>query len=323
MHSPNSDRNPPDPARDSEARLLDRIGNALARVTSPAQAGERYLGDDAAVLQPGGGQLVASSDLSIAGVHFDMGFSSPADAGFRAVMAAASDIAAMGAQLRWMLISLGLPRNISGDAVYDGIIEASQELGAAVVGGDLSVAPALTIDVTVLGEIKSGPPAVLRSGANPGDLLWSTHPSGAALRGLALLRAGQDDPLGFIDEHRRPRAQLIHGMTARLAGATAMMDVSDGVALDCWRLAEASGVGIALSDSHVPLEAAFSDDAWLYESGESFSLLVATPAGVDLQAAFVNAGLALPKLIGVMTEGSGVSFRGIAVERRGYSHELG
>ncbi|MCX6511553.1 MAG: AIR synthase-related protein, partial [Actinobacteria bacterium] len=157
----------------------------------------------------------------------------------------------------------------------------------------------------------------------PGDLLWSTNPSGAALRGLALLRAGQDDPLGFIDEHRRPRPRLIQGMTARLAGATAMMDVSDGVALDCWRLAEASGVGIALSDSHSPLEGEFSDDDWLYESGESFSLLVATPAAVDLQEVFLDAGLEAPKLIGAVTEGSGVSFRGIAVERRGYSHELG
>lgn len=322
MQPPNPDQLPPSPARDAEARLLERIGALLAPVTPSPGPGERFLGDDAAVLDPAGARLLASSDVSVEGVHFDLALSSAADVGWRATMAAASDIAAMGGDLRWMLTSLVLPEHVEAEELYAGIAQAAEALGAAVVGGDLSRGSALAIDVTVLGAIEDGGEPLLRSGARDGDRLWSTHPAGAAALGLARLQRGDLDPEGYVQAHRRPVAQLAAGRVARLAGATAAVDVSDGVALDAWHLAEASGVALVLERAHLPSPAVSVED-WLYRSGESFGLLLAAPGELDLAAAFRAAGLEEPLSIGYARAGSGVSMDGEAVERRGYSHEVG
>lgn len=322
MHQPNPDQLPPSPARDAEARLLQAIAGQLATVSPDPGPRQRFLGDDAALLEPGGARLLASTDVSVEGVHFDLAFSSLADAGFRATMAAASDIAAMGGELRWILTSLVLPLGCDAQAISAGIAQAAGELGAAVVGGDLSVGPALAIDVTVLGTIEAGGEPLLRSGLRPGDRLWSTTAAGAASLGLERLKAGGADPEGYASYHRRPRAQLAAGRVARLAGASAAVDVSDGVALDAWHLAEASAVELVLERAHLP-GTALSEEDWLYRSGESFGLLVGAPEDVDLAAAFEAAGLAAPLLVGYARVGLGVSMHGEAVERRGYSHDVG
>ena len=277
MHPPNPDQLPPSPARDAEARLLERIGGLLGPVTPDPGPLQRFLGDDAAVLDPNGQRILASSDVSVEGVHFDLAYSSLADVGWRAAMAAASDIAAMGGELRWMLTSLVLPAGTDAEALYVGIAEAAGELGAAVVGGDLSNGATLSIDVTVLGTIEAGSEPLLRSALRPGDLLWSTHPAGAAALGLARLQAGAPDREGYADAHRRPVARLAAGLTARRSGASAGVDVSDGIALDAWHLAEASGVAIGLEVAHVPGPEVSVED-WLYRSGESFGLLIGAGA---------------------------------------------
>lgn len=322
MQPPNPDQLPPSPARDAEARLLERIGALLGAVTPAPGPSEAFGGDDAAVLELGGGRLLASSDVSVEGVHFDLGLSSPRDVGWRATMAAASDIAAMGGELRWILTSLVLPVGAEAEALYEGIAEAAAALGAAVAGGDLSAGRELVVDVTVLGRLEAGAEPLRRSTVREGDRLWSTHPAGAAALGLERLRGGLDDPEGYALAHRRPLARLEAGQVARRAGARAAIDVSDGVALDAWHLAEASGVQLHLDRAHLPGPGVGVGD-WLYRSGESFGLLVAAPEEVDLAGAFAAAGLEAPLEIGRAVAGLGVAFEGAAVERRGYHHDVG
>ena len=210
------------------------------------------LRDDAAVLEvPGGGPLVVSVDSVVEGVHVDLSLCEPSDVGWKALMGALSDLAAMGASPLGALIALCVPGG-SGDGslalgVMEGVAEASAATGCPVVGGDVSGAGELVVAVTVLGTVAGGGPGpVSRSGGRPGDVVVVTGPVGGSAAGLRALRGADGDGEG--EAYRRPVARLREGGLARVAGAHAMIDVSDGLALDLHRLADASGVGFALDD---------------------------------------------------------------------------
>jgi thiamine-monophosphate kinase len=214
------------------------------------------IGDDAAVIGP----LLLACDAVVGGVDFTAA-TPPADVGWKAVVANVSDIAAMGGTPRWLLAAVAAPAGTDLDGLVDGVAGAAAEYGCEVVGGDLSsVDGPLVVAVTVVGEAPDG--AVLRSGARPGDVIYVTGPLGAAAAS------------GW---RRRPVARVAEGQAARRAGATAMIDVSDGLAADLAHLADASGVGFALD--RVPVAEGASAEQALH-GGEDFELLYTGPPGL-------------------------------------------
>ena len=284
------------------------------------------LRDDAAVVEvPEGATLVVSVDSVVDGVHFDLGLCSPLDVGWKALMGALSDLAAMGAQPLGALVALCVPAATGrGDltlGITAGVAEASGASGCPVVGGDLSAAAALVVAGTVMGTVAGGAP-VRRDGARPGDTILVTGPFGGSAAGLRTLRAGQAGPAA---SYRRPWARLSEGEVARQAGAHAMIDVSDGLALDLHRVADASEVGFALDPGAIPV----AEGATLEEAlggGEDYELVVVMAPG-DLpgyQRRCAAAGLRPPVPIG--TVGADVGARRLGDEplaRLGWQHAVG
>jgi thiamine-monophosphate kinase len=283
------------------------------------------VGDDAAVLIPTpGARLVATTDVLVEGHDFRHDLAEPADWGWKAVAANLSDLAAMGATGRWLLLALTAPAATplaTLERLYEGVGEACRAFGVALVGGDVSDGPALSLAVTALGEAAGR--VVTRAGARPGDRLVVTGPLGAAAAGLALLeqarrraRDGAADGAeggrarellarfpGLAAAQRRPHPDLGAGPRLAQAGAHAMLDVSDGLAGDALHLAEASGVGVELRDRDVPLAPGVAEAAALLGrdplelalgGGEDFVLAAALPPAADVAGviecgAFVSA----------------------------------
>jgi thiamine-monophosphate kinase len=276
------------------------------------------LRDDAGTVEvPGGGSIVVSVDSVVEGVHVDLALCSPADVGWKALMSALSDLAAMGARPLGALVALCVPG--PGDdgelalGVMDGVAEASGASGCPVVGGDVSAAGELMVSVTVLGTVDGGVP-VGRAGAADGDAVLVTGPCGGSAAGLRN---------GGGDAYRRPVARLAEGTLARLGGAHAMIDVSDGLALDLHRLADASGVGFRLGSIPVA-EGATLDEA--LGGGEDYELLVTVGESdvVALIDEFTVAGLRKPWRIGAVTGDAGVRMIGDReLGRLGWQHSIG
>lgn len=240
-----------------------------------------WIGDDAASIDLGAGRwLLLSVDTVVAGVHADLRLTGMADLGWKAVAASVSDIAAMGGEPGHLLVSVAGPAATDLEALYVGVGEASAAFGCPVVGGDLVNAADLVITVAVTGWC-DGPP-VTRSGARPGDEIWVTGPLGGAAAGLRSLRQHDSSPDGQR-RHARPVARVAAGRAARAAGATAMIDVSDGLAGDLDHVATASGVGVRLDD--VPVASGASRDEAL-GGGEDFELVFCVPAGAGVTGAF-------------------------------------
>jgi thiamine-monophosphate kinase len=296
-------------------RIAARTGKASAAIVGP--------GDDAAVVAAPSGSVVATTDTLVHGPDFRLAWSSGYDLGWKAAAVNLADVAAMGARPTGLLVALAMPsatRISFVEALADGLREACEALapGCAVVGGDLTVSDTLTIAVTALGDLE-GRPAVLRSGARPGDVVAVAGELGAAGRGLAILfdrfrddggepipvdRAalGEGEP-ALLDAQLRPAPPLGLGPMAAMSGATAMMDVSDGLALDATRMAEASGVRLDLDPA-----ALGADRRAALEGGEDHALLATFPGDV-LPPGF--------RPIGRVEEGSGVSVGGDPYDRRG------
>jgi len=265
-------------------------------------AGQVWIGDDAAVLGTTEGRVVLTTDVAVAGVHADLGLIGLDDLGWRAFAAALSDVAAMGARPLGAVVAVAGPPTTDLDLLYDGIAASSEAHHCPVVGGDLSNSSELAVAVAVTGEVDGEPGPVLRSGARPGDNIFVTGPLGGASAGLRGLRdrggAGRDgssEAVALETAHRRPRARLVEGETARRSGATAMIDISDGLLADLGHVADASGVGFRLD--RVPVApGATIDDA--LGGGEDYELVVVAARPERLAAAFADAGLRPAILIG-------------------------
>jgi thiamine-monophosphate kinase len=280
------------------------------------------------VAVPGGGSIVVSVDSVVDGVHVDLALCSAADVGWKAVMGALSDLAAMGARPLAALVALCAPESESGDGalalgVMAGVAEAATAAGCPVVGGDVSSSGRLVVTVTVIGTTDGETP-VARSGAVAGDVILVSGPCGRSAGGLRQLRAGTAPGTGGLGAaYRRPVARLAEGVLIRQSGAHAMIDVSDGLALDLHRLADASRVGFEFGS--VPVAPGATLDEAL-GGGEDYELLVAVDHGriEALSSAFAAGGLRPPLPLGVLTADPGVRrLGGEPVERAGWQHRLG
>jgi len=271
---------------------------------------------------PKGGWLLLAADLVVAGVHADLTVVGLDDLGWKALTVNLSDVAAMGGRPGHALVSVAAPHEGDVDQVYEGLAAAAAEYDCPVVGGDLSTAPVLMVSVAVTGTVDGAGGArgrralspaqraararpVLRSGARPGDTLFVTGPLGASAAGLGLLRDGRPavSPR-LVEAHRRPRPRLREGEAARLGGATAMIDVSDGLATDLRHLADASGVGVVVE--HVPVDEDVTDEAGdpmalALGGGEDYELVFTAPSAEVVEKSFAAAGLAPPVVIGRCT----------------------
>ena len=230
---------------------------ALVRRLPPAPAGEVWIGDDAAVLRAPHGVLLLAADTVVEGVHADLSVSTVADLGYKALARNVSDIAAMGGEPGHAVVSVVGPPDTDLGALYRGLAEASDTYACPVVGGDLANGPVLVVTVAVTGHVTGD--SVRRSGARPHDVLYVTGPLGASAAS------------GW---RRRPRARVEEGQAARRAGATAMIDVSDGLVADLNHLAEASGVGYVLGG--VPVAPGATEHQALH-GGDDYELLFTGP----------------------------------------------
>ena len=259
----------PTVAETGEHALIARIRAKLAMppwvVVGP--------GDDAAVLEPERGSLdVLTTDAVVEGVHFDRRFVPPESIGYRAAAVNLSDLAAMGAHPRALLLSLVLP-GILGldelDAVVDGVLSAAAPHKAVLVGGNITRSPGpLIVDVTAVGSIRRRN-VLLRSGARPGDGIYVTGTVGTAAAGLELLRRGgaQDERLhAAAAAYLKPQPRVKAGvLLARHRCASSCMDLSDGLADAVRQVAEASGVGMVIDAAALPIDAAVR--TWYEQEG--------------------------------------------------------
>jgi thiamine-monophosphate kinase len=271
----------------------DEIVAAIGALIAPAFDGRKIalgIGDDAAIWQPSRShRSVVSTDMLVEGVHFRRDAMSLEDAGWRAMAANLSDLAAMGARPVLATVALGVPAG-NGPAeiltLYRGIAAAARHSRIAIVGGDLSRSDAMVISITVVGEVRPGH-AKTRAGGRPGDVLAVTGELGAARAGLALATGeGQLDGApaqAALEAFRRPQARIAQGrFLAASANVTAMMDCSDGLGTDLRRLCAAAGCGALLESIPVAEPArALAErtgedpERFALAGGEDFELLAA------------------------------------------------
>jgi thiamine-monophosphate kinase len=270
------------------------------------------VGDDAAVLVPARGCVdVVTTDALIEGVHFRREWSSAHDIGRKALAVNLSDLAAMGATPRAILLSLSLPASVSSDdfdAVIGGVLSLAAETKTPLVGGNLSRSPGgLHLEITAIGAVR--PRRVMRrAGAKPGDRLFVTGSLGAAAAGLALLSAGTPvetgDQAACIDAQLRPNARLRTGIiVANNRSASACMDLSDGLADAVRQICEASACGAEVDAARIPVHANATREQAL-SGGEDYELLFAVSKRRTRRflAAIRQAGEAPVTDIGVCTK---------------------
>ena len=253
-------------------------------------------GDDAAV-SAGRGTSVTSVDMLVEDVHFRLSTFEPRHVGHKALAAALSDLAAMGARADEAYVQLGLPPSLADERVLelaDGMAALAARAGVTIAGGDIVAAPILIVAVTVVGSADSLDDLVLRRGARPGDLVVVTGELGGAAAGLLALErpdltAGIDSAVAddLVARQREPEPRLAAGLALAAAGATAMIDVSDGLAGDAGHLAAAGEAGLRIDAAALPVQAGVAEVAaaagreafdLVTGGGEDFELLASLPA---------------------------------------------
>ncbi len=287
-----------------EFGVIDRMVGARPAEGVAAPGVVVDTGDDAAVLEAAGGEVVACTDMLVEGRHFRLDWSAPEDVGGKAIAQNAADIAAMGGECTGFLVAVGCPPSTPAwmlDAIARGAHAEAAALRAPIIGGDLVQAQQIVLSVTALGVPGEGRP-VLRAGAQAGDVVAIAGGTGASAAGLALLGRGRsgDGPPGqaaarLVTAHTRPRPPYREGPRAARHGATAMIDVSDGLLADLRHIADASEVVIRIDPArlrtgdagggatYADLEAAAEELGvdpleWVLGGGEDHALAATFPA---------------------------------------------
>lgn len=288
---------------DGTLRDLGEFG-LIAKITAGLPTAPEVLvgpGDDAAVVVAPDGRTVVSVDLLVEGRHFRRDWSTPIDIGRKAAAVSLADLSAMGARPVAVVVGFGAPADLPAawaSACTAGLTEEAGRAGAVLVGGDVVESATIVLSVTVLGDLQGREP-VLRSGARAGDVVALAGRVGWAAAGLAMLSRGFRSPKVLVDAQRCPEPPYGAGVAAAQAGATSMIDVSDGLVADAGHLAQASGVQVLLDSTLLavpePLQAAasaFSTDArgWMLEGGEDHAILATFPESVALPEGFTVIG---------------------------------
>lgn len=310
---------------------LEQVGEfGLIDALTPLFAqGEHVLvgpGDDAAVLRVRTGHVVVSTDVMVEGHHFRREWASAQDVGHRAAAQNLSDINAMGGRASSLTIGLAAPADLPAQWALDfarGFAEEAALVGASVVGGDLTRADQVVVSVTAIGACTVSP--VLRSGAEPGDVLALHGRQGWAAGGLAVLGRGFRSPRVLVEAYRRPEPPYDAGLVAAEAGATAMLDISDGLLSEAAHIARASGVALDVRrgafEVPEPLEAvgaALGADPieFILSGGDDHALLATFPDAGSVPDEWL--------VVGECAEGEGVTVDGEPFEGSpGWSHFAG
>jgi thiamine-monophosphate kinase len=294
-----------------ELRLLERIRSRL----QTAPAGEVWAGDDTAVLRQEGGRLLLTTDLVMEGLDFDLSYASGADVGWKVLAANASDISSMCGVPSHAVVALAVPPECPVsfvDEFIDGLVAAAGLWQIALVGGDVSGAKEISATVSMVGRPVTA--AVLRSGAQTGDAICVTGALGGAAAGLIALRRGMDanDPAvaRLVERQLRPRARVREAALLASFTPNAMIDISDGLAVDLEHVLDASNAACSIDTDSIPIDPDISSVPEIdpFEAavtgGEDFELLFTMdPERVDAAAAALSSvGTPLTK-IGVVGTG--------------------
>ena len=290
---------------ESLRRTIARLNVSSSAIVGP--------GDDSAVVAAPDARFTVTTDTMVEGHDFLLDWSSAYDLGWKAIASNVADVAAMGAKPTSLVVALICRSNTEIEwleAFADGLRAGCNSLApeAAVVGGDLTVADTTVIAVTAHGDLEGREP-VLRSGAQVGDIIAIAGTVGRAAAGLSLLQSNNKDAISAYDEvvgfQLRPLPPIAAGIEAALAGATSMLDISDGLSRDADRIAKASGVTLALLRKDLQgYEAILEEPAmaiganafdWVIDGGEDHSLLATFPRDAKLPRAFKPIGEVLKK----------------------------
>lgn len=305
-----------------EAQTVAQVGEfeLIQRVTSGRTQSPGTVigpGDDAAVLMVPDGRVVATTDVLVENVHFRFDWSSPHHVGRKAVAVNLADIAAMGAVPTGLLVGLGCSPDLRASIVDElaaGMWEEAQRVGLGIAGGDMVSATTLTLSVTALGDLEGRQP-VTRAGAQVGDVVAVTGRLGWAAAGLAVLGRGFRSPVAVVGAQRMPEPPYEAGPQAAKAGATSMVDTSDGLLADVGHIADASKVAIDLRTNMIEVPQRLVEVAsalgadprhWVLTGGEDHALVATFPAGQELPDGW--------EPIGTVAEGSGVTVDGFEYE---------
>jgi thiamine-monophosphate kinase len=319
------------PAHRDESAWVDHI-----RALFGASAAEVGIGDDACVLPPA--RYAVTTDTLVEGADFQLGWGPPEAVGHKALAANLSDLAAMGAEPRYLLLTLGWPEELE-DATVEGVLRGVRDLcgleGVGLCGGDLTRAPRLMISITLLGE-QAGDP-LLRTGGRPDDLLFVSGELGGPAAALARFEAGERlarfdpsaPPAGegqrALDRFFRPPGQVALGRYLASSGAASCcMDLSDGLARDLRRLCEACGCGAEVEEAHLPIDPALMELGGrerlrtALRGGEEQVLLFAVPPG---RASLLERSPGPVFPLGRLTAGAGIEVLRVGGEREALALE--
>lgn len=293
-----------------EFALIDLIAQRLRPADSATVPVS--IGDDSAVVSARGDQVVACLDMMTQGVHFRLDWSSANDVGRKAAAANLADIFAMGATPTALLVGLSLPESTPVKWVLelaDGLSAEAELVNVSVVGGDIVRSETITISVTALGELQGRTP-ILRSGAQPGDVVAVAGRLGWAQAGLLMLQRGFRSPRNLVSAHRVPTPPYDLAQSGRKAHA--MIDVSDGLVSDLGHIARASNVGIHIDSKSlvVPDElaataSAFAGDAmqWILTGGDDHAFAATFADALSVPAGWQIIGHVTDELSGVYVDG--------------------